>query len=242
MVYRIYVEKRPAYAVEAKGLLAEIRQLLQIDSVTGLRLLNRYDVEGISEELFARCRASVFSEPQLVELAGQIFHGEDGVRAVRHGVVHVVQLRLAEYGSPAAGEQLLRQGQQHGQGLLPAVAAGDNVLQIHEGGASGLADQPEEGGKISPLQRRALFRRPSVVLEEVHRPEKGPVPAGGAHPGKRLQELLIGRLPQALLAQTGGCRAHFPRNGGVFLRQIRMTGSGVHDDQGVALPDRKSVV
>ena len=84
MVYRIYVEKRPAYAVEAKGLLAEIRQLLQIDSVTGLRLLNRYDVEGISEELFARCRASVFSEPQLDDVYDAVPDGADAVFAVEY--------------------------------------------------------------------------------------------------------------------------------------------------------------
>ena len=65
MVYRIYVEKRPEYAVEAKGILHEIRHLLRIKSVTGLRLLNRYDVEGIGEELFRKCIGTVFSEPQL---------------------------------------------------------------------------------------------------------------------------------------------------------------------------------
>ena len=65
MVYRIYVEKRPEHAVEAKGILHEIRELLGIKSITGLRLLNRYDVEGISKELFEQCVPVVFSEPQL---------------------------------------------------------------------------------------------------------------------------------------------------------------------------------
>ena len=50
-VKRIYVEKKAPYAVEAKQLLWEIRHILQIKSVTGLRLLNRYDVEGVSDEL-----------------------------------------------------------------------------------------------------------------------------------------------------------------------------------------------
>ena len=63
MVYRIYVEKRPEYAVEARGILSEIRHLLRIKSVTGLRLLNRYDVEGIDEALFNQCATTVFSEP-----------------------------------------------------------------------------------------------------------------------------------------------------------------------------------
>ena len=47
--------------------LWEIRHILQIKSVTGLRLLNRYDVEGVSDELFARCLPIVFFEPQLDE-------------------------------------------------------------------------------------------------------------------------------------------------------------------------------
>ncbi|MEG2833984.1 MAG: phosphoribosylformylglycinamidine synthase [Ruthenibacterium sp.] len=65
MVYRIYVEKKPAFAVEAKSVLHEIRHLLRIQSVTDLRLLNRYDVEGISPELFEQCIKTVFSEPQI---------------------------------------------------------------------------------------------------------------------------------------------------------------------------------
>lgn len=62
-VYRVYVEKKPEYAVEAQGLLQEIRQILLIKSVSGVRLLQRYDVEGVSRELFERCMPVVFSEP-----------------------------------------------------------------------------------------------------------------------------------------------------------------------------------
>ncbi len=64
MVYRVYVERKPGFDGEAKALLGEVRSLLQIESVTGIRMLNRYDVEGISEELFQRCVPTVFSEPQ----------------------------------------------------------------------------------------------------------------------------------------------------------------------------------
>ncbi len=64
-VQRIYVEKKAPYAVEAKQLLWEIRHILQIKTVTGLRLLNRYDVEGVNEELYRRCLPVVFSEPQV---------------------------------------------------------------------------------------------------------------------------------------------------------------------------------
>ena len=64
MVSRIYVEKRAGFDVEAQQLLGELRNILLIDRLEGLRLVNRYDVEGISEELFEQCVPTVFSEPQ----------------------------------------------------------------------------------------------------------------------------------------------------------------------------------
>ena len=63
MVYRIYVEKKPGFDVEAQGLKNELVSLLGIQSLSGLRLLNRYDVEGIDEALFHQCATTVFSEP-----------------------------------------------------------------------------------------------------------------------------------------------------------------------------------
>ena len=64
MVSRVYVEKKPGFDVEASQLAHELRSILGIANLTGLRLVNRYDVEGISEELFNRCVPTVFSEPQ----------------------------------------------------------------------------------------------------------------------------------------------------------------------------------
>ena len=63
MVYRIYVEKKHGFDGEAQGLLHELTELLGIKCLTGLRLLNRYDVEGIDKELFDRAIPTVFSEP-----------------------------------------------------------------------------------------------------------------------------------------------------------------------------------
>ncbi len=63
MVYRIYVEKKPGYDGEARQLQNELNTLLGISELTGLRLLNRYDVEDIPEELFDQCISTVFSEP-----------------------------------------------------------------------------------------------------------------------------------------------------------------------------------
>ena len=65
MVYRIYVEKKEELAYEAKALLSDIRNFLNITSVVELRILNRYDVEGISEEIFEEASRLILSEPQL---------------------------------------------------------------------------------------------------------------------------------------------------------------------------------
>ena len=65
MVYRVYVEKRDGFDVEAKALADDARALLQVEGLTNLRLLNRYDVSGISEELFEEATRTIFSEPQL---------------------------------------------------------------------------------------------------------------------------------------------------------------------------------
>ena len=64
MVSRVYVEKKPGFDVEAQQLAHELRDILGIERLEGLRLVNRYDVEGISDELFAQCVPTVFSEPQ----------------------------------------------------------------------------------------------------------------------------------------------------------------------------------
>ena len=65
MVRRIYVEKKPSLRQEAAGLLHELRTLLGISALTELRLVQRYDVEGLDESAFQRAVRTIFSEPQV---------------------------------------------------------------------------------------------------------------------------------------------------------------------------------
>ncbi len=65
MVYRVYVEKKKELAGEARNLFGEIKKLLFVDSLTDLRIMNRYDVENIEKPLFDYAVQTVFSEPQL---------------------------------------------------------------------------------------------------------------------------------------------------------------------------------
>ena len=65
MVSRIYVEKKPGFDVEAQQLKGELTEILGIKGIEALRIINRYDVEGIDKELFRSCVPTVFSEPQV---------------------------------------------------------------------------------------------------------------------------------------------------------------------------------
>ena len=72
MVYRIYVEKKAELAHEASGLLSELRNLVGLQSLTGLRVINRYDVENIEAALFEKAVHTIFSEPQLDMVSAEL--------------------------------------------------------------------------------------------------------------------------------------------------------------------------
>ncbi len=65
MVYRIFVEKKEELAHEAHALCSELKNLLGISELKSVRVINRYDAENISSEVFEAAVGSVFSEPQL---------------------------------------------------------------------------------------------------------------------------------------------------------------------------------
>jgi len=84
VVYRIFVEKKPGLDNEAQALLSEARSLLGIQGLTKVRLLNRYDAEEISEELFRYAVRTVFSEPQLDLVSDEADLGDATVFAVEY--------------------------------------------------------------------------------------------------------------------------------------------------------------
>ena len=83
MVYRVYAEKKPGYDHEAAALYDELKSFLGIEGLTGVRILNRYDVENIDSALFEKAVSNVFSEPmvddvyrELPDYTGAIFAAE----------------------------------------------------------------------------------------------------------------------------------------------------------------------
>ena len=76
MVYRVYVEKKEELANEAKALYSELKNLLNIKGLTGVRVLNRYDLENIEKNLFDTAKTTVLSEPQLDILSYDLPKGD----------------------------------------------------------------------------------------------------------------------------------------------------------------------
>ncbi len=79
-VRRVYVEKKPAYAVQAKELKHEVSSYLGIKTVTGVRVLIRYDVENISDDVFEKACKTVFAEPPVDDLYLEKFEAAEGSR------------------------------------------------------------------------------------------------------------------------------------------------------------------
>ena len=79
-VRRVYVEKKPEYAVQAKSLKHEVKSYLGIKTVENVRVLIRYDVENITDETFETACNGIFSEPPVDTLYKENFDVKEGSR------------------------------------------------------------------------------------------------------------------------------------------------------------------
>lgn len=84
MVRRIYVEKKEMLRLEAASLLNELRTVAGIESLEGIRLINRYDAEGLDEETFQRAVRTVFSEPQVDDVMTKLPDWDGKIFAVEY--------------------------------------------------------------------------------------------------------------------------------------------------------------
>ena len=77
-VRRVFVEKKPQFAVKARELGEEIRSYLNIDTVSQVRVLIRYDVENLSEDVYRQALTTVFSEPPVDLVYEEVFPKSEG--------------------------------------------------------------------------------------------------------------------------------------------------------------------
>ena len=81
-VYRCFSEKRPGFDVEARSLLKNLTEQLELSTLTGVRYLCRYDAEGLTEEMYEKAKQIVFSEPMADVCYDEAFPLPEGVHTV----------------------------------------------------------------------------------------------------------------------------------------------------------------
>jgi len=83
-VRRIYAVKKPGFDIEAGSLLRDLRENLRLSGLQGLRIYNRYDVSGLTDQQYQMARTRVFSEPPVDDLADETtdFGAPDAMFAV----------------------------------------------------------------------------------------------------------------------------------------------------------------
>ncbi len=114
-VYRIFVEKKKGNDIEAMQILTDLRQNVGITALTGLRLINRYDVQGVSEAEFRRAVHGVFAEDK----SGQ-YGRRSNLRPRRAGVCHGVPARPIR---PAGRQRRPVHSAAHRRRMSPKVAS-----------------------------------------------------------------------------------------------------------------------
>ena len=215
MVSRVYVEKKPGFDGEAKALERELRTLLGLDGITSLRIINRYDVEGIDEELFASCVPTVFSEPQTDDASADMPAVADGA------TVFAVEFLPGQFDQRAdsAAEciQLISQGER------PTVRSAK--VYVLEGELSASDVDAVKHYVINPVEAREASLEPKATLA-TNVPEPEPVEVLEdflALDDEQLQAFIDERGLAMDLADIKFCQEYFGGEGRVpTITEIKM--------------------
>lgn len=160
MVYRVYVERRPGYALEAARLEQDLRRNLQMPELRSVRIYNRYDIEGIDEATLKAAENTVFSEPQTDIVSYEM---ETSANEVCFAVEYLPGQYDQRADSCEQCIQLITRGER------PKVRTATVYV------LSGISDE-EKLGKIksyviNPVEsREASFDLPSTLKEKFHVP------------------------------------------------------------------------
>jgi len=162
-VRRIYVEKKPGYDVKARKLMEEITEYLKIGGVTNVRILNRYDVEGISDEDYEKAKYIILSEPPVDYIYEEEFPAEKNER------VFAVEYLPGQYDqradSCAQCIQLLSESER------PEIRVATVI--VIEGDVTDQEFEKIKEYYINPIEsREADLAKPETLREEYYVPDR----------------------------------------------------------------------
>lgn len=236
MVSRVYVEKQPGFDVRAQALTTEAQELLGIQHLKAIRLINRYDVEGIDDALFMRAVDTIFSEPQIdrvsftlvaaldekVETARAVANPSSIPRTTTHDtredlVVHAgatvfaVELLAGQFDQRAESAreciQLMSQGER------PLLKSAEVYVLVADDGTE-LSSEDIAVFKhyvINPVEsREATLELPTTLVAKIADPQKIQSLSGFINKDKAELTQLLGELGLAMdLADLTFCQTYF---------------------------------
>ena len=172
-VFRCFVEKKSGYDVEAEGLFHELRHTLGLTGLTGVRVLRRYDVEGVDEAVYAAARTTILSEPQVDKLWDEKMPAPRG----EHTLLAVEALP-GQYDQRA--DSCAQCIQMMTGGERPAVRAA--TVYVLQGALTPEELDKARGYLINPVEsREAALDKPETLRQSYPVPEDVPVLDGFAH-------------------------------------------------------------
>ncbi|MCX7841562.1 MAG: phosphoribosylformylglycinamidine synthase [Clostridia bacterium] len=159
---RIYVEKRKGYDIEAYGLYRDLKDNLGISGLEAIRIINRYDVEGISDEEYKASRNIIFSEPPVDLVYDEVINIEKDARVI------AVEYLPGQYDqradSAAQCIQILTMGER------PRVRVAKII--VLKGSISDEDYQKVKNYCINPVEcQEASLEKPSTLEMEIRQPE-----------------------------------------------------------------------
>ncbi|MEY8391783.1 phosphoribosylformylglycinamidine synthase [Lachnospiraceae bacterium 45-W7] len=160
-VKRIFVEKKPAFAIQAKELQSEIRSYLGIKTVSGVRVLIRYDMEHISEETYQKALMTVFSEPPVDEVYEESFDAAGGQ-------VFSVEYLPGQYDQRAdSAEQCVKLLNENEEPVIRTA-----TTYVISGQVDGAQLAAIKNHCINPVESRETgLEKPQTLTEEFEEPE-----------------------------------------------------------------------
>ena len=168
-VYRCFVEKKPGYDVEAGHLLAELKGTLGLHGLTGVRVIRRYDVEGVDQGAYEAARTTVLSEPQVDTITDEVFDLPAGCKALAVEALPGQYDQRAD--SCAQCIQMLTGGER------PVVRSA--TLYLLAGELSDADMAKARGYLINPVEsRQADLDKPDTLIQQYPEPADVPVLTG----------------------------------------------------------------
>ena len=199
-VRRIFVEKKDGFNVEAKGMLADLKENLSLSGLTDVRIINRYDVSGVTDEEYAKARNLIFSEPP-------VDNAYDENVDINEGKVFAVEYLPGQFDQRAASAEecisILTQKER------PLVRSAK--VYVLTGDVSDSEFEAVKKYVINPVEaREASLDKPTTLVMEHPVPEDGKTVDGFNDMDKTAMEKFLGEMGFAMdMDDLAFCQEYF---------------------------------